>query len=166
MVLNVVERTQARPLTRLSTDPGSHLPAALERLGEGDLVGVLQVAPDRETARETGHSDAAARLEEGRDVHRRGVALEVRIGREDDLRDAVALDAFQELPHPEVVRPDPVERRDRAAEDVVPAPDDTRLLDGGRVLRLLDHADHVEVAALVSAHAAQLALRDVAAFAA
>src|SRR2546429_6402949 len=165
MVLNVVERTQARPLTRLITDPESHLPAALERLGEGDLVRVLQVAPHRETTRETGHPDAA-RLEEGRDVHRRGVALEVRIGREDDLRDAVALDAFHQLADPEVVGPDPVERSHRAAEDVVPAPDDTRLLDGGRVRRLLDHADQVEVAALVSAHAAQLALRDVAAFAA
>jgi hypothetical protein len=38
----------------------SHLAAADERSPEGDLVGVLEVAADREPAREARHSDASA----------------------------------------------------------------------------------------------------------
>jgi hypothetical protein len=38
----------------------SHLTAADERSSEGDLVGVFEVAADREPAREARHSDASA----------------------------------------------------------------------------------------------------------
>jgi hypothetical protein len=38
----------------------SHLAATDERTPEGDLVGVLQVAPDREPARESRHADSSA----------------------------------------------------------------------------------------------------------
>jgi hypothetical protein len=38
----------------------SHLAAAGEGPAEGDLVGVLEIAPDREAAREPGHPDAPA----------------------------------------------------------------------------------------------------------
>ena len=100
------------------------------------------------------------------DVHRRGVPLQVRVGRQDDLRDAVARDPVQQLLHAKVVGPDALERRDRAAQDVVPALDHAGLLDRRLVLRLLDHADHRGVAAGVAADAAQLALGDAEALAA
>jgi hypothetical protein len=38
----------------------SHLAAADERTPEGDLVGVLKVAPDREPTRESRHADSSA----------------------------------------------------------------------------------------------------------
>src|SRR5581483_6086784 len=73
----------------------SHLPPARQRTAERDLVGVLEVAADGEAARETGDADAAAQA-----VGQVGggrLAGHVRVGRENDLLDAVPLDAPHQL---------------------------------------------------------------------
>src|SRR6185436_7485897 len=142
-----------------------HLPAALQRLGEGDLVRVLEVSTDRESASQPRDGDAQW-FEQRGDVHRGRVSLQVRVRREDDLLDAVALHTVEELLHAEVVRSNPIQRRDRAAEHVVPALDHAGLLDRRRVLRLLHDADHRRVSRGVPADTAQLPLCDVAALAA
>src|SRR5215217_2209465 len=135
---------------------------ALEGLRERDLVGVLEVAADGKTAREARHPHAE-RLEERRDVHRRRVSLEVGVRRDDHLGHALAFDSVEELLHAQVLGADAVERADRAAEHVVPAADHGRLLDRRRVLRFLDDAQHLRIAAGVPTDAAALALGDVAA---
>src|SRR6266542_3145681 len=118
---------------------------ALEGLAQGDLVGVLEVASDREAAGQAGHPDAGGLQQRGH-VHRRRVALQVRVRGQDDLDHAVALDAVEELLDAEVLGADAVERADR-----------------GDVFRFLDNADRGDVAAGVAADPAQLGLRDVAA---
>src|SRR5262249_60992736 len=99
------------------------------------------------------------------DVHRGGVPLQVRVRRDDALRDVIAVDALQELLDAEILRADAVERADRAAEDVVPALVEGRLLDRGRVLRLLDDAQDRPTPALVAADPAEVTLGDVPALA-
>src|SRR5581483_5394626 len=100
------------------------------------------------------------------EVRGRGLSGHVRIRREDDLLDAVALDAPEQFVDPEVRRIDPVEWRERAAEHVVEAAELRRPLDRDQVARLLDDADQRTVAPRVEADRADLVLRQVPALAA
>src|ERR671932_1830171 len=131
-----------------------HLAAAGKRAAERDLVGVLEVAADGEPAREPRHADTAAKTVG--EVRGRGLAGHVRIGREHDLLDAVRLYPAQELVDPQVLRLDAVERRERAAKDVVEPAELVRPLERDEVDRLLDDADDGVVAAGGGAEAAEL----------
>src|SRR5204863_5130088 len=108
--------------------------------------------------------------ERGRAAGRRGgrgrLSGHVRVRREHDLLDAVPLHASEQLVDPEVLWLDAVERRERAAEDVVEAAELVGPLERDEVDRLLDDADDGMVAARVDADRAQLLLREVAALAA
>src|SRR5919199_2721208 len=134
-----------------------HLAAPGERAAEGDLVRVLEVAADGEAAREPRDADPVAKPVG--QVRRRRLPGHVRVRREDDLLDAVPVDAAQQLVDAQVLGLDAVERRQRAAEHVVEAAELARPLDGDHVHRLLDDADHRGVAPRVAADRAQLLLR-------
>ena len=67
----------------------SDLSPSLERLVHRHFVGVLEIAADRHAHRDARHLDAE-RLEQPRQIDGRRLALDVRVGREDDLGDAVA----------------------------------------------------------------------------
>src|SRR6266540_1831823 len=144
---------------------GWHVAAAGEGAAEGDLIGVLEVAADREATGEPGHADPEGR-EQAREVHGGRLAFDVGVGGQDHLADAVGLDPGQQLADVQVVRSDPLDRADRAAEDVVAAAELARLLDRDQVARLLDHADQGGVAPRVPADAADVALGDIPADAA
>ena len=142
----------------------SDLTAAGECSAEGDLVGVLQVAPHRQPARQPGHGDAVAQpvgqIGGGR------FAGHVRVGGEDDLRDLTVRDSSQQLADPQVLGLNSIEGRERAAEDVVEAAVLVCALERDDVHRLLDDAHDRSVAAAVEADGAQLLLGQVAAVAA
>ena len=70
-------------LTRLLTGRSDRSPA-LERPDQGHLVGVLEVAADRQAAGDPA-DDADHRLEPLGEVHRRRLALEGRVGGQDHL---------------------------------------------------------------------------------
>src|SRR5262245_31206123 len=72
-----------------------HLAAPGEGAAERDLVGVLEVAAHREAAGEPRHADAAT--EAVGEVGGGRLARHVRVRREDDLLDAVPVDAVEEL---------------------------------------------------------------------
>ena len=61
------------------------------------------------------------RLEEPGQVHGGGLALDVGVGGEDHLGDALGVDPAQELLDPELLGADALDRRDRALEHVVAA---------------------------------------------
>src|SRR5947209_2437391 len=133
----------------------------LESTAEGDLVGVLEVATDRQAAGET--SDAQPhRLDQPGEVRRGRLTLEVGVSGDDQLRD-IACEARHQLADAQVVRTDTLNGRDRAAQHVVAATELTRALDSDDVLGLFDHADDRRVATWVAADAALVAFRDVAA---
>src|SRR3954470_3501453 len=139
---------------------GVDFAATLERTAQGDLVGVLEVAPDREAARDTGgaHPDG---LEQPGQVHGGGLALDVGVGGEDHLGDALGVDPGQQLLHPQLLRPDALDGRDRTLQHVVTAGELVGALHGDDVARLLDDAERRGVAPLVEAVAAELAFGDV-----
>src|SRR5947207_1914774 len=142
----------------------SHFATAAQRPAEGDLVGVLEVGAHRQAACQPCDANAAAEAvgEKGR----RRLAGHVRVRREHDLLDAVALDTAEQLVDAQVLRFDAVERRQRAAEDVVEAAVLVRPLDRDQVGRLLDDADDGVVAARVAADLAGLLLGQISALAA
>ena len=100
------------------------------------------------------------------DVGGSGLAGHVRVGREHDLLDAVALHAREQLVDAEVLRLDAVERRERPAEHVVDAAVLVGALHREHVGRLLDDADERLVAPRVEADDAELLLGQVPALAA
>src|SRR3954470_9404532 len=138
---------------------GSHFAAARERPAEGDLVGVLEVGAHRQAARQPCHPNASAQPvgEEGGGR----LAGHVRVGREHDLLDAVALDAAEQFGDAQVLGLAAGERRERAAEHVVEAAVLVRALDRDQVGGLLDDADDRVVAPLVAADVAPLVLSQV-----
>src|SRR5690242_8573050 len=143
---------------------GSHFAPARERPAERDLVGVLEVGADRQAAGEARDPNAAAQAVG--EVGRGRLAGHVRVRREHDLLDAVPVDAAQELRDAQVLRLDPVERRERAAEHVVEPAVLVRALDRDQVSWLLDDAVDGVVAACVAADLARLLLGQVPALAA
>src|SRR5262249_43368567 len=94
-------------------------------------------------------------------VDRGGLALDARVGREDDLVDRLALETGQELAHLQVLGPDAVERRERSEQHVVAAAELARLLQREQVVRLLHDAEDARVTTWIAADAARILLGDV-----
>ncbi len=126
---------------------------------ERDLVGVLEVAADRQAAGDPA-DDTDDGLEALGEVHRRGLAFQGRVRREDDLLERLAgprclVGAGEQLADAESLRPDPVDRRDRAVQDVIETLELGRPLQGQDVERLLHDAQPALVARRVAADGAQ-----------
>ena len=90
-------------------------------------------------------TDPTTGLEPLGEVHRGRLALEGRVGGQDDLDERLAVarglvGPLEQLADPQPVRPDAVDRRDRAVEDVVEALELAGPLEGEDVERLLDDA--------------------------
>src|SRR5450432_1013591 len=138
------------------------LPPPLKRTAERHFVGVFKIPTDRQPTRKSGHPQSH-RLDQPRQVGGGGFAFKVRVGREDQLGDRPISEPSHELTHPQVVGADALDRADRPAKHVVAATKLPGLLDRDDVLRLLDHANHAQVAPRVTADAALLLLGHVAA---
>src|SRR4029078_2825138 len=143
----------------------SDRPAALEGPDESHLIGIFEVAPDRQPAGDPGHGPAD-RLESLGKVHRGGLAFERRVGGHDHLDERLtiargAVRPLQQLADAQLVRPDAVDRRDRPVEDVVEALELPGPLQGEHVERLLDHAQARRVAARVATDRAERLVADV-----
>ncbi len=120
-------------------------PPTLQRSADRHLVRVLEVSAHRKTARETSYPYPASG-EQLRDVHRRRLAFEIRIRREDELLDPAATYARDQLRDLQIIGPYAVHGRDRAVQDVVTALVLTGPFDGEDIERLLDHAHEAAVA--------------------
>src|SRR5262245_56093251 len=141
--------------------PSSDLAPALERFVHRHLVGIVEVAADRHAHGDARHLDPE-RLEQSRQVDGGRLAVNIRIGREDDFAGAGA-DALQQALDLEIVWSDSLQRRERAHQDVVDALELAGLLDRGDVLRLLDDADYVVVAIVAAAEGTRIRVGDVVA---
>ena len=150
----VVEDAETADLT------GIDLAASLQSPTEGQLVGVLEVAAHRETAGDPRHLHRQ-RLEQRRQVHGRGVTLDVGVGAQDHLGDAFTVDARQQLADLQLIGADPLDGTDGAHEHVVAAAVLAGLLHGHDVAGLLNHAHDGGVPALVRADRALRPLGDV-----
>src|SRR5215470_12622696 len=135
---------------------------SLEGTAQGHLVGVLQVASHRQSARGPGHPQAHS-LDQPSDKGRRGLAFEVGIGGDYQFCHRSVGEPRHQLLDPQLVRADAVDRADRAAEHVVTAAELADLLHRRHVLGLFHDADHRGVAPRVEADPAFVGLGHVAA---
>src|SRR3954468_23858583 len=89
----------------LGPRPQLKLVTPTKGLAERDLVGVLEVGTDRQTASQTRHGDRGCALaQKVSDVERRGLSGGRRVGCDHDLADAVRGDAADELVDVKVLR--------------------------------------------------------------
>ena len=140
-------------------------PAALQRLGQRDLVGVLEIAADGQAPGDTRDAHAERPQELGQ-VERGGLALHVGIGGQDDLVHPARVQARQQLAHLDVVGADAIERRQRAEQHVIASAELAGALHGQQIVRLLHHAQHAVVAPEIRADPAGILVGDVEADAA
>ena len=116
------------------------------------------------------HGDArhlySQRLQQARQVDRRGFAFHRGIGGHDDFLNFALSDPLHQALDLQRFRPDAAQRRKRAVQHVVAALELARGFDAHDVVRLFHHADHLGIAVGVAAVTAQIALADVVAHAA
>ena len=121
-----------RPRRRWGASPPGHISRRPSRACDRVTSSAYSRSPP------TGRPDASRvtrtpeRLQQRRHVHRRGVALQVRVGGQDDLADVVAVDPLQQLLDTQVLGADAVERADGATQDVEAPLDEGGLLDAWR----------------------------------
>src|SRR6266567_2117276 len=139
--------------------------ATLERLAERHLVRVLEIAAHRKSARDA-RDPHAERLEKLGQVDGRRLALDARIGRENDFLDPGSVEPRQKLAHPQILGADAVERGKRAKQDVVAPAELAGALEREEIVGLLDDAQDALVSLRVAADAAGILFRDVEADAA
>src|SRR5579859_5917186 len=135
---------------------------SLEGAPQRHLIGVLQVAPDRQSAGRPGDPQAH-RLDQPSEKGGRRLPFEVGIGGEYQLCHRSVSEPRHQLPDPQLIRADPVDRADRPAEHVVATAELADLLHRRDVLGLFHHADHRQVPPRVQADPALLGLGHVAA---
>src|SRR5215207_10131416 len=148
--------------TGLSVDSVIDRSSPFKRPSECDLVGVLEITAYWKSTSQSGDAQPHGPQQPAQ-VGRCRLTLEIRVGGQDDLGHLTAGEPLHQFPDPQLVRSDPLDRRDRTAEDVVAAAELAGPLDRHDVLGLLDHADQCEVATRVAADPALRLLRDVAA---
>src|ERR1022692_3170729 len=140
-------------------------PPSFECASQRDLVGVLELAADRQAAGGPGDPDSE-RLDQPGQVRRRRLAFQVGVGRENQLGNGAVGQPRHQFLDPQILGADPVNRADRAAEDMVAAAELADLLNRRDVLRLFHHADHRKITALAPADAALVLFGHIAAGAA
>src|SRR5680860_93892 len=133
-----------------------------ESSSQGHLVGILEVTAYRQSTSKSRHAQPH-RFEQPREIGRGGLPLEVRVRRQDDFGDHPIGQACHQLADAQVVRADPLDRRDRATEHVVAATELAGAFDRDDVLGLLHDTDHRKVPPRVTTDPALLILRHVAA---
>ena len=111
-----------------------------------EVVGVLEIAADRDAGGDARDAHAE-RLQQPRQVDRRRLAFDRRVGGEDHFLDAAGADARQQALDLQVVGPDALQRRDRAHQHVIQAAEAAGAIDDADVLRLFDDADDAVIAA-------------------
>src|ERR1700733_5975469 len=138
------------------------LPSPFHRLEHRDLVGIFNVAADRDA-----HGDArnfhTCTLELLRQVSRGGFAFNRGISGEDDLIDIAGIYARDEVRDTQLFRADAMQRRDGPVEDMEDSVEVFGLLDRGDVGRLFDDANHALVAGWAGAIHAWIDVGDVVA---
>ncbi len=127
------------------------------------FVDVVQVSAFRDTAGDARYSDAK-RLQEARQIERRCVPLDIRVGRKDHLADrGGVLDSRKEFTDAEVFGADSDQWRDRALEDMVNTPELMGFLHCRDVLGLFHDTDQRMVATVRSADRTRIHVREVVA---
>ena len=126
------------------------IPTRPSRKYSAETNGSTVLAADGEAMGQLGNADRKG-FEPFGDVMGGGLAFEGGVHGEHDLVDAALGDAADEAVDAEVLGADPLERRQAPAEHVVTAGEEARAVERPEVGDLLDHAQHLIVAAGVLA---------------
>ena len=137
--------------------------AVFERASDGYVIRVFEIATQRHPGSDARDCDFDV-AEAIRDVVRRGVALGIRVGRENHLGNVLAACAALEFADAELVGADAVDRGKRSAEHVIVAAEAAAALDGHQIGGLLDDTDVGAIPACIAADAARRGVREVEAF--
>ena len=136
--------------------------ASLQRARERHLVGQLEIGTDRNPAGNTGDTHGK-RGKPFANRMRRGLPLGGRVGGQNDLGKVAVRDPGQESVQTDLLRSLPLDRGERAAQDVIQAAVLPRALEDDDIAGLLDHTQQGAIAPRVAAQIARLRLGNVAA---
>src|SRR5208282_4046173 len=135
-----------------------HFAAAFHGLQHGDFVGVFDVAADGNSHGDAGHAQSLSLslslslpLQLLGEIGGGGFSLDGGIGGQDNFFDFAAADPADQVGDAQLFWAHSVQWRNGAVEHVVDAVKMPRLLDGGNVGRLFDHADQLLIAGRTAA---------------
>jgi len=137
-----------------------YLPSVFHGARERHLICVLEIAAHGQSMCDTRHANPH-RLQEFGNIHCRRLALDVGVGRDDDLLHILLARTQDELADADVVRPHAFERGECAMQNVVHAVIVVHALHRRNILWLLDDTDRRVVAFFRHADGARVAVREV-----
>ena len=138
---------------------GSDLATAGKGPGNGDLVGILEIAAGRKTVGQSAHPHPGAGKALA-EVMGGGLPLHIGIGGDDDLLHRPVRQASQELPDAELVRPHPVDGRECSLEDVVDPAELPAAFHREDIQGRLDNTELAAISLRVGADRAELAFAE------
>ena len=153
--------SSSRHLPRISR-PRLHIAAAFHRFQHGDFVGVLDVAADGNPHGDSGHLHADP-LELLREIDGRRFPFHCGIGGKDHLVYVPRIHTRDEIGDAELLRADPMQRRNGSVEDVEDSIEMFRLVDRGDVSGLFYNTDQALVSRRTGAIYARIDVGDVVA---
>src|SRR5678809_1652852 len=136
--------------------------AAVDGTGKGRIVNEFKGPAHWKPSSKSRDSTTGVRYGAG-DVQSGGVALDGRVRGDNEFADMAVANTRGQIPEVQIFRADSVDRRQHSVEDVVKTPVVTGAFHDNDVLRLLDHANQLLVAAGIFANCTLLGLGDGAA---
>lgn len=123
-------------------DVCSDLAPAFHGTGQGDFVGIFEIATHRNTMGNPGRADIGW-LQEPGDVESSGLPFDGWIGCQDDFRYGfIGAQAGQEFPQADLVRPDILQGRNDPVQDVVQSFVLMDAFHGGYIARIFNDTDN------------------------
>lgn len=132
----------------------------LQSTAQCELVGILEVATDREPRSNTARCHAE-RPQQTAEVHRGGFTFDVRVRAQDDFGDRLGLDTTKKLRHSDLFWPNAFDGIQATLKHVVSTSELLSLLDRNDVPWFLDNTENAIFPTGVGAHHAAIVFADV-----
>src|SRR5579859_311439 len=139
------------------------LSSAFHGLQHGYLVGIFDIAAGWYARSDSCHLNAGP-LQQSCEMDGRGLALDGRVGGDDDLIQAAALNPFQQRRYAQLFRPHSVQWRNGSMKNVIDAVIKPGFFNGSDIGGLFHHADQSLIAGGAGAVTAWINIRDIAAY--
>ena len=164
--LGPISRAQGKNPGKTGNQPKNSelcgLSPGLQSRRQGAIVQIVQLAADRQAVRQTGHRHVkwGKTL---RNIMGRGLTFDRRAHCQNDFFNFAFLEPMQKFINAQIGGPDPLQRRQRAAQHMIKSPEGSAALKRPKIGHILDHTDQCLIARRIAADFARILSAQIAA---